>query len=388
MNVSFPAFFHMWAERMRWDVPDCHWLANRGDLAVLRCFRGFGKSTILAAYNAWRYHQNRDYRILHQSESDGTAYKTSRDTQNVIRNHPLTRGMLPDKQGTIEQWWVDGVSDFRNASMYARGILSNVTSARADECQNDDVEVPKNITTPEAREKLRYRLEEQTHILVPGGRKLFIGTPHTHDSIYDELENMGADCLTIPLFSQAYRIEEDAATRTHYELPLPLNSFSSGSIKAQGYCNRTLAEYYPGITDEYQRVIMSGELPSAAQVRTYIGRWDSSNYCYALSQEIPAGPITASVYRAQSDSASGIGVSLISVEVGTLATSPVTTSLGSTGTRTAARAAINTMDYSTASIFYSDGTSVDLIPVNDAVSVPLASRQWGGRYVTSVKLMR
>ncbi|RQM37113.1 hypothetical protein EB241_17080 [Erwinia psidii] len=133
---------------------------------------------------------------------------------------------------------------------------------------------------------------------------------------------------------------------------------------------------------------MSGELPSAAQVRTYIGRWDSSNYCYALSQEIPAGPITASVYRAQSDSASGIGMSLISVEVGTLATSPVTTSLGSTGTRTAARAAINTMDYSTSSIFYSDGTSVDLIPVNDAVSVPLASRQWGGRYITSVKLMR
>jgi hypothetical protein len=36
---------------------------------------------------------------LHQSESDGTAYKTSRDTQNVLRNHPLTKGMLPDGQG-------------------------------------------------------------------------------------------------------------------------------------------------------------------------------------------------------------------------------------------------------------------------------------------------
>jgi hypothetical protein len=43
----------MWAERMNWDVPDCHykachWLEHRGNLAVLRCFRGFGKSTILA----------------------------------------------------------------------------------------------------------------------------------------------------------------------------------------------------------------------------------------------------------------------------------------------------------------------------------------------------
>jgi hypothetical protein len=80
--------------------------------------------------------------ILHQSESDPTAYKTSRDTQNVLRNHPLTKGMLPDGLGTVEQWWVNGALDMRNGSMYAKGILSNVTSARANECQNDDVEVP------------------------------------------------------------------------------------------------------------------------------------------------------------------------------------------------------------------------------------------------------
>lgn len=222
--ISFVAFFIMWAERMGWDVPDCHyrachWLEHRGDLAVLRCFRGFGKSTILAVYNAWRYYQNRQYRILHQSEADGTAYKTSRDTQNVLRNHPLTRGMLPDGQGTVEQWWVNGSLDMRNGSMYAKGILSNVTSARADECQNDDVEVPRNIQTPEAREKLRYRLGEQTHILVPGGRKLFIGTPHTHDSLYDEVEAMGADCLTIKLFEKEHRIDEKQATARSYALP-------------------------------------------------------------------------------------------------------------------------------------------------------------------------
>lgn len=221
-KVSLLAFFLIWAKRMNWKVPDvhvraCHWLEHRGELAVLRCFRGFGKSTILAVYNAWRYYREPTFRILHQSESDGTAYKTSRDTQNVIRNHPLTRNLLPQGQGTVEQWWVAGAADFRNASMYAKGILSNVTSARADECQNDDVEVPRNIGTPEAREKLRYRLGEQTHILVPGGRKLYIGTPHTHDSLYDEVESMGADCLTIRMFNREHRIE--AASRAHYPLP-------------------------------------------------------------------------------------------------------------------------------------------------------------------------
>lgn len=220
-KISFLAFFLMWAERMRWNVPTihvkaCHWLETRGDLAVLRCFRGFGKSTILAVYNAWLYYEDPIFRVLHQGESDGTAFKTSRDTQNVLRNHPLTRNLLPPGQGTVEQWWVNGAIDMRNASMYAKGILSNVTSARADECQNDDVEVPRNIQTPEAREKLRYRLGEQTHILVPGGRKLYIGTPHTHDSLYDEVEKMGADCLTIQMFEKEYRIEN--ALNKSYEL--------------------------------------------------------------------------------------------------------------------------------------------------------------------------
>lgn len=220
---------------MRWEVPDihviaAHWLENRGDLGVFRCFRGFGKSTLLAIYNAWLYYEDPKFRILHQSEADGTAYKTSRDTQNVIRNHPLTKGLLPPGKGTVEQWWVVGAVDHRNASMYAKGILSNVTSARADECQNDDVEVPRNIQTPEAREKLRYRLGEQTHILVPGGRKLYIGTPHTHDSLYDEIEKLGADCLTIKMFEHEHRVE--AAKAERYEIPFRPEYVFSGIGKS------------------------------------------------------------------------------------------------------------------------------------------------------------
>jgi hypothetical protein len=218
--VGFATFFALWADRQRWDVPDihwqaCDWLEHRGDHAVLRCFRGFGKSTLLAVHNAWRYYRDPTYRILHQSESDPTAYKTSRDTKNVLMNHPLTVGML--REGEIESWWVKGATDARNASMYAKGILSNVTSARADECQNDDVEVPRNIQTPDAREKLRYRLGEQTHILVPGGRTLYIGTPHTHDSLYDEQQKLGADCLTIKMFAREYRVEQAVVKR--YAVP-------------------------------------------------------------------------------------------------------------------------------------------------------------------------
>lgn len=220
-KASFAEFFFIWADGRGWDVPDIHWravhwLEHCADLAVLRCFRGFGKSTILGIYNAWRYYRNPAYRILHQGADDQMAYKTSRDTQFILRNHPLTLELLPSRPGPVEQWWVKGAPDVRNASMFAKGITSTTTSSRADECQNDDVEVPKNISNPEAREKMRARLGEQVHIMVPSARQLFIGTPHTHDSLYDEMQRLGADCLTIRMFAHEHRV--DRATQRVHEI--------------------------------------------------------------------------------------------------------------------------------------------------------------------------
>ena len=226
-KISFLAFFVLWAERMRWEVPPLHvrtcvwlheaWLSG-DDVLLLMLPRGHAKSTILEIFNAWLYYCWGTLRILHQSESDGTALKTSRGTQNVLRHHLLTRGLLPESVGTVEQWWVRGAfeRDPRNASMYAKGILSNVTSSRADFVQNDDIEVPKNIGTPEAREKLRYRLGEQVHIAVPGAPTLYVGTPHTHDSIYDDVRKAGARAMIVPMFGQAYRIEK--ADKARYDV--------------------------------------------------------------------------------------------------------------------------------------------------------------------------
>lgn len=218
-KCSFLAFFLEWAKFRRWEVPACHirachWLENRGDHAVLLAFRGFSKSTLLGAYNAWRYWNDPTYRILHQGDQDKTAYKTARDTKNVLTRHPWTRDRFNPNtiRGDIAFWWVPGADDERNPSMQASGILSNITSSRADEVQNDDVEVPKNIGTPEAREKLRYRLSEQTFILVPGGRTLYVGTPHTHDSLYDEQIRMGAEFLKIPLFEHEKRIKGEGSS--------------------------------------------------------------------------------------------------------------------------------------------------------------------------------
>jgi len=214
IKVSFATFYMVYAETLNWIVPDfhldvCDFLEDYGTLGLLMMPRGHGKSTILDIYNAWKLYNNPDHLILHQGATDPDAYKVSRGTEQVLERHPLCVLFgIKKARGETQKWWVTGSTDVRHGSIHARGILSNVTGSRANEIQNDDVEVPSNIGTPEAREKLRYRLSEQTHILIPGGQKLFVGTPHTHDSLYTHIQKLGAKCLVLKMFENEKRFEK------------------------------------------------------------------------------------------------------------------------------------------------------------------------------------
>jgi hypothetical protein len=224
--VSFVAFFSRWAKVQGWVVPDlhievCRWLVEeQAHERVLMVFRGAAKSTIYAVYKAWKLWRRRSSRSLVWSADGPTAAMLTADTINVLRNHPWCRGMLPTKPGA-KRFWVNGAKDARNPSMRAVGVDSNATGARADDVDFDDIEVPGNIETPEARMKLRHRISESTHIAVPGAQMTYIGTPHTHDSIYPELIASGAAVLKIPLFAHAVRYTK-TGTRKRYEFPHPV----------------------------------------------------------------------------------------------------------------------------------------------------------------------
>lgn len=225
-RISFLAFFLLWAERMGWAVPPLHvracawlqdwWYSDEAD-GLFMLPRGHAKSTILGIFNAWLYSEDPTLRLLHQGESDQTAYKTARDTKAILKKHPLTLALGARIRGEVSFWWLPENEDERNPSMQAAGILSNVTSSRADFIQNDDVEVQKNIRTPESRESLRHRLSEQIHIAVPGTKTLWIGTPHTHESLYEDVKQQGARALIVRMFEREHRIEK--ADRTRYDLP-------------------------------------------------------------------------------------------------------------------------------------------------------------------------
>lgn len=218
MRCDFATFYTILAIRKGWKVPEfhiriCDWMERKGRIAVLRVFRGGAKSTIAAAYEAWRLYEDQSIRFLVQAADDATARKMSRDCKAVLNMHPLTKGLLHAGAGG-DTFWIKGNSDARNASMNAQGVLSNVVSSRADEVVFDDVEVPRNIGTEDARRQLRERIAEATFILTPHGSKLYIGTPHTHDSIYDEIAAEGASTLTIPLFAHNTRAESDTPRKS------------------------------------------------------------------------------------------------------------------------------------------------------------------------------
>lgn len=220
-RVSFLTFFLMWAKLQGWKVPllhvrICQWLENCADpVRVLMVFRGASKSTTYAVYKAWKLYRDRNRRSLIWAADGDLAKKLTRDTINVLRRHPLCAGMLPTKPGA-QTFWVNGSTDARNASMNAVGVNQNATGSRADDIDYDDIEVPKNIKTAEARANLRMKIEESTFIAVPGSQETYIGTPHTHDSIYPELVAAGAAFLKIPLFESGVRYEE-TSSRTRYQ---------------------------------------------------------------------------------------------------------------------------------------------------------------------------
>lgn len=223
-DVDFATFFLVWAQLKGWVVPDlhiriCDWLDSCGDLALLMVFRGAAKSTIHDCFEAYTLWQDPTLNITIQAADDDTAVKASREIREVLTRHPLCNGMI-DGKAAEHQFWVAGSTDTRNPSVLAAGILSNVVGSRSDRFSFDDVEVQKNIETPAARIKLRKRVSDSTYILRPGGKKLFIGTPHTHDSIYNDVEAMGADVLKIPLFSHNQRVT-DAVGADRVTLTIP-----------------------------------------------------------------------------------------------------------------------------------------------------------------------
>ncbi len=192
---SFLVFLAAWNDVQRLSTPDLHfevaaWLEERwhdGDRELLlMAFRNSGKSTLVGLFAAWLLVCNPELRIMVLAADHQLAQKMVRNVRRILERHPLATGLRPAR---TEEWASDRFTvnrgrEHRDPSMLAKGIGANVTGSRADVVICDDVEVPNTCDTALKRQDLRNRLDEIDFILVPGGLRLFVGTPHTYYSLY------------------------------------------------------------------------------------------------------------------------------------------------------------------------------------------------------------
>ncbi len=215
--ASFPEFLWIWNRRLSQKTPAVHlrmsrWLMQRIEdghtRLLLMAFRGGGKSTVVGLYCAWLLYRNPQLRILVLSAQAQLAMRMVSAVRRIIERHPLCADLIPERG---EAWAVDRFNVKRNGavrepSMLAQGILGNITGSRADIIVCDDVEVPNTSDTSAKRAALRDRLSETEFVLTPGGTLLYVGTPHTADSIYIDVQGAflhGYARLEIPLLDRA-----------------------------------------------------------------------------------------------------------------------------------------------------------------------------------------
>lgn len=158
-------------------------------------FRGVGKSWITAAFVVWVLWNDSSLNILVVSASKDRSDAFSTFVKRIIYEWPLVHVLIP-RQGqrdSNENFDVGPAPASQAPSVKSVGITGQITGTRADLVIFDDVEVPKNVETITAREKLSERVKEAAAVLKPEGPKvvLYLGTPQLEDSLYTKLSKRG-----------------------------------------------------------------------------------------------------------------------------------------------------------------------------------------------------
>ena len=189
------SFLEEWNKILGFPTPNHHYqimrflvdvLNNEPHRGLLNAFRHSGKSTVVGVFAACVLYHNPNTRILILSAESGLASRMVSHIKNILENHPFCSEILPDvkKEWGSHKITIKRPVGIREPSVICQGITGNITGMRSDLIICDDVEVPNTCNTYQKRINLRERLRELDFILSPKGALVYIGTPHTKDTIY------------------------------------------------------------------------------------------------------------------------------------------------------------------------------------------------------------
>jgi len=203
---SFPVFAtHLW-HYLRLPSPTpvqyqlADYLQNGPDRRIIMAYRGCGKSFLTAGYVLWRLRRDPDTKVLVISAAQDRADAFSVFCHDLLRNWFMVKDLFPSDTQRFSKVAFDvyGAKPDQSPSVRSSGIFGQITGSRADLIVADDVETPQSCETQLIRDKLRESIKEFDSVIKPGGEIVFLGTPHTQDSIYAKLELAGYSCRIWP----------------------------------------------------------------------------------------------------------------------------------------------------------------------------------------------
>jgi len=156
-------------------------------------YRGCGKSFLTAGYVLWRLRRDPDCKVLVISAAQDRADAFSVFCHDLLRNWFMVKDLFPSDTQRFSKVAFDvyGAKPDQSPSVRSSGIFGQITGSRADLIVADDVETPQSCETQLIRDKLRESIKEFDSVIKPGGEIVFLGTPHTQDSVYAKLEISG-----------------------------------------------------------------------------------------------------------------------------------------------------------------------------------------------------
>lgn len=195
MITAFYEFMDAWNDVLGLTTPEHHRkimeflvsvLTTPPHRGLLQAFRHSGKSTVVGIFVACVLRLHPETRILVLSAESNLASRMVAHVRHILENHPMCTDLVPT---TKKEWAHDCITvkrpiGIREPSVICQGVHGNITGMRADLIICDDIEVPNTSNTAQKRTALRERLRELDFILSPTGTMIYIGTPHTLDTIY------------------------------------------------------------------------------------------------------------------------------------------------------------------------------------------------------------
>lgn len=183
-----------------WYIQNHGWNGEVDRLIIL-AFRGAAKSWITGAYALWVIYRNPQLKVGVFSGSARRAANFVTWCLMLIREVPELRHLYPrsHQRSSSQSFDVGPALPDQTPSIFAAGITAQVVGWRADVIVGDDVETNKNSMTPDMREKIGDGVKEFDAIIKPGGQIIFLGTPQTEASIYNELSKRGYTMVIWPV---------------------------------------------------------------------------------------------------------------------------------------------------------------------------------------------